>query len=699
MDSVRGHLADCEDCRAVVDGFETGDGNGSQSTQTDESRSPTQPAPSFGETIQVFLKRKIGGGLEYENNALHTLTDPAADPSRRSMSSLSPITASQGTPSDAPQQPHEATVCLPAGGKDSSGSFQLADPSGIASGTQSSDSSETAHFFLAAPVSQVGAGGSPINPTRADAPVGLFSGAATLQGVTVPGYDILEELGRGGMGVVYKARHRRLQRLVALKMVLAGAHVGQVGLARFRAEAEAVAKLLHPNIVQIFETGEHEGRPFFSLEYVEGGSLDQRIAKSPTSPRGAAQLVETLARTMDVAHQRGIVHRDLKPANILLARSNSQSSATRSRETDSSSLPPDHWSRDAVPKIADFGLAKRTDDDSSQTATGAILGTPSYMAPEQAGGKTREIGPAVDIYALGAILYELLVGRPPFKAGNPIDTVRQVIEQEPVPPRQLEPRVPYDLETICLKCLEKDPARRFATAAELADDLRRFVDGDPIHARPTPAWERAWKWGKRRKTTVALLGVITLAIAGGVLFVVWHNVSLRGKLDVALAEERRARQREMEALREQHLARTLNEGQKLFDSARVAAAASDWSSARVDLEKSLTTIGSEARFDALREPALALLARVQKELRVEADRRASQARLQEFVRHRDQAQFLGTLYTGMDLAANLEAVARPCSRRWLFTACSTRRRPGRASTLTWVIPRRPTSWAIAISCS
>ena len=352
----------------------------------------------------------------------------------------------------------------------------------------------------------VSGGGSSPNTLGDSAPKSLWRddtavpsvGAKVLRGVTVPGYDILEELGRGGMGVVYKARHRRLQRLVALKMVLAGAHVGQVGLARFRAEAEAVAKLLHSNIVQIYETGEHEGRPYFSLEFVEGGSLDQRIAESPTSPRAAAQFVETLARTMEVAHQRGIVHRDLKPANILLAKIGSQSSMVRSREIDSSSLPADHWSRTTVPKIADFGLAKRVDDDSSQTQSGTILGTPSYMAPEQAGGKNREIGPAADIYSLGAILYELLVGRPPFKAGNPIDTIRQVIEQEPVPPRQLEPRVPHDLETICLKCLEKDPARRFASAADLADDLRRFVDGDPILARPTPAWERAWKWGKRR---------------------------------------------------------------------------------------------------------------------------------------------------------------------------------------------------------
>ncbi len=457
------------------------------------------------------------------------------------------------------------------------------------------------------------------------------------------------------MGVVYKARHRRLQRLVALKMVLAGAHVGQIGLARFRAEAEAVAKLLHSNIVQIYETGEHEGRPYFSLEFVEGGSLEKRLVESPTTPRAAAQFVETLARTMEVAHQRGIVHRDLKPANILLAKIGSQSSVVRNRDIDSFSLPADHWSRTTVPKIADFGLAKRVGDDSSQTQSGAILGTPSYMAPEQAGGKNREIGPAVDIYSLGAILYELLVGRPPFKAGNPIDTIRLVIEQEPVPPRQLEPRVPHDLETICLKCLEKDPARRFTSAAELAEDLRRFVDGDPILARPTPAWERAWKWGKRRPAIVALLGVSTLLVLGMVLFIVWHNVSLRGKLDVALAEERRARQREYDAVEEQRLSLVRQEGRKLFDSARVAVASSDWSSARLHLEKALTTIGSEARAEDLREPAQTLLKQVEQELRVDADRRASQARFQKFANIRDEAQFLGTLYTGMDLAANLEA--------------------------------------------
>jgi serine/threonine protein kinase/predicted Zn-dependent protease len=483
----------------------------------------------------------------------------------------------------------------------------------------------------------------------------LRSSPGTLANVTVPGYDILEELGRGGMGVVYKARHRRLQRLVALKMVLAGAHVGAAGLARFRAEAEAVAKLSHANIVQIYETGEHEGRPFFSLEFVEGGGLDQRMAQSPTSPRAAASLIETLARTMAVAHERGIVHRDLKPANILLANVGSQTSLVRHRDTDSSSLPADHWSRTTVPKIADFGLAKQVDDDSSQTRTGTILGTPSYMAPEQAEGKNREIGPAADIYSLGAILYELLVGRPPFRAGNPIDTIRQVIEKEPIPPRQLEPRVPLDLETICLKCLEKDPVRRFVSAVDLADDLQRFVQGEPIRARPTPVWERAWKWARRRKALVALYAVITAAAASGVLFVLWHNVSLRSKLDLALAEDRRSKKREMDALEERRLTLVEQEGQKLFDSARVAAAASDWPAARLALEKALTTIRSETHLVDLKASAQALLERVENELRVEAARRESRARYQSFANLRDEAQFLGTLYTGMDLAANLQA--------------------------------------------
>ncbi len=453
------------------------------------------------------------------------------------------------------------------------------------------DSNQTCYVPSDAESSQVDSSDLSASFSLRDSREESATGLGTMENITVPGYDILEELGRGGMGVVYKARHRRLKRLVALKMVLAGAHVGAVGLARFRAEAEAVAKLPHANIVQLYESGEHEGRPFFSLEYVDGGSLDQRINESSTSPRVAAQLIETLARTIQVAHQAGIVHRDLKPANILLAKVGSQSSIVRSRDSDSNLLPADHWSRNTVPKIADFGLAKKVNDDSSQTRSGTILGTPSYMAPEQAGGKNREVGPAADIYSLGAIFYELLVGRPPFRAGNPMDTIRQVLEQEPIPPRQLEPRVPPDLETICLKCLEKDAARRFSSALDLAEDLRRFAEGDPILARPTPAWERAWKWGKRRPAIVALLGVSMLAVFSIALFIVWHNVSLQRKLDLALSEERLARSREQETLMEHHRTLVEQEARRLFDSARVAVAASDWSTARIDLEKSLTTMG------------------------------------------------------------------------------------------------------------
>jgi tetratricopeptide (TPR) repeat protein len=551
-----------------------------------------------------------------------------------------------------PATSDSSTTCQISPDADSSdtGSFVL--PNSPAAEKSSGDTSE---FIRGADSSAPGSSDFRLSPTLRDPKSEPISPRGTLENVSVPGYDILEELGRGGMGVVYKARDRRLQRLVALKMVLAGAHVGAVGLSRFRAEAESVAKLSHANIVQIYETGEHEGRPYFSLELVDGGSLDQRILESPPSPRAAASFIETLARTMAVAHERGIVHRDLKPANILLAKIGSQSSIVKSRDSDSNSLPADHWSRSTIPKIADFGLAKQVDDDSSQTKSGTIMGTPSYMAPEQASGKNREIGPAADIYSLGAILYELLVGRPPFKAGNPIDTIRQVIEQEPIPPRQLEPRVPHDLETICLKCLEKDQERRFSSASELADDLRRFVEGDPIQARPTPAWERAWKWAKRRKAIVALLAVSTVAALGMVFGIVWHNVNLQSELDVALKKERQARQRELDAREEQRLALIQQEGQKLFDSARVAAAAGDWAAARVDLEKTLTTIGSNGRLESLKDPALTLLKRVEQELRVETDRRASRARLQSFAGFRDDAQFLGTLYTGMDLAANLEA--------------------------------------------
>jgi eukaryotic-like serine/threonine-protein kinase len=355
----------------------------------------------------------------------------------------------------------------------------------------------------------------PLMPTLA---IGPDAPRKAAERPSVPGYEILGELGRGGMGVVYKARQRGLNRLVALKMVLAGSHAGPEALARFQIEAEAVASLQHPNIVQIYEVGEHLGLPFFSLEYVDGGTLAHLAAGKPLPPAKSAQVVEMLARAMAVAHQRGVVHRDLKPANVLLT-------------------------ADGTPKITDFGLAKRLEGDSSQTRSGTLMGTPSYMAPEQARGETREIGPAADQYALGAILYELLTGRPPFQGATPLDTLEQVRTQEPVPPTRLQPKVPRDLETVCLKCLQKERHQRYPDTQALADDLGRFTSGVPILARPVGLPERAWRWCRRNPRLASLYAsVLVLLAAVGIISTVMAARTVREQR--AVGESRQlARQR------------------------------------------------------------------------------------------------------------------------------------------------------------
>jgi tetratricopeptide (TPR) repeat protein/anti-sigma factor RsiW len=334
------------------------------------------------------------------------------------------------------------------------------------------------------------------------------------------GFTVLEELGRGGAGVVYRARQHQPDRVVALKCLLGGAYSEAEQRARFRAEADAIARLNHPHIVQVYAAGEHDGRPFLCLEYLTGGSLAATLGGRPQPPREAARLVQLLASAVQHAHERGVVHRDLKPANVLLA-------------------------ADGTPKVTDFGLARFGRPE--LTATGAILGTPSYMAPEQARGDNAQVGPAADVWALGVILYECLTGQPPFRGVHVLDTLELVVGRDPVPPARLLPGIPRDLNVICLKCLHKQPARRYATAAALGDDLRRFLAGEPIHARPTPAYERAAKWARRSPAKATLLVCSVFALVGLVAGILWHTSELGAALALAQANEREAVKQKGEA--------------------------------------------------------------------------------------------------------------------------------------------------------
>src|SRR5262245_25325723 len=310
----------------------------------------------------------------------------------------------------------------------------------------------------------------PLRPITEDIPLGSFGE-----------YDLVDEIARGGMGVVYKARQRSLNRIVAVKMILAGPLAGKEFVQRFRTESAAAAILQHPNIVAIHDVGVHEGRHYFSMDYVEGRSLAQLVGQQPLAPARAARYVELIAAAIHYAHERGILHRDLKPSNVLID-ANDQ------------------------PRITDFGLARRLDGDSSLTMTGQVLGSPNFMPPEQAGAKRGKVSRPSDVYALGGILYYLLTARAPFQADSLEHLLSQVLNTEPVSPRLLNPSVPRDLETITLKCLEKEPSRRYRTAQELADELGRFLRHEPIRARPVKAPEKVWRWCRRKPALASALG-------------------------------------------------------------------------------------------------------------------------------------------------------------------------------------------------
>ncbi|MCI0458809.1 MAG: serine/threonine-protein kinase, partial [Gemmataceae bacterium] len=349
-------------------------------------------------------------------------------------------------------------------------------------------------------------------------------------------YELLEEIARGGMGIVYKAHHSRLNRTVALKVILAGHFASREAVERFQLEARAAAHLDHPGIVPVYEVGEVEGQHFFTMALVGGGSLHQLLAEGPLPPLEAARLVRQVAEAVQYAHDHGILHRDIKPQNILLHRSEGSTGANLNGPGMGTAVTSPSKSGTLTPKLADFGLART--QESALSVTGEVLGTPSYMPPEQAGGDGKRIGPAADVYALGAVLYCLLTGRPPFQSASVMETMRQVREQEPVPLRQLNAQVPADLETMCLKCLEKEPGRRYLSAQTLAEELGRFERGEPVHARPVGRVERSWRWCRRNPVVAGLLVVV----AG--LLVVVAVVASVGYVQTtwALHRERLARQ-------------------------------------------------------------------------------------------------------------------------------------------------------------
>ena len=358
---------------------------------------------------------------------------------------------------------------------------------------------------------------------------------------SIPGYEIRGELGRGGMGVVYEARHIGLNRYVALKTLAAGRQTNPDDVVRFRVEAESLARLHHPCIVQVYDVGNNDGLPFFAMELLKGGSLQDRLQHGPLEAKEAAHLVEALARAVGAAHEKGIIHRDLKPANVLFSGSGYSNTASALN----------NQSFAFHPKITDFGLAKWMDGDIGLTQTGTVAGTPAYMAPEQAAGEVKELGPKVDIYALGAILYATLTGRPPFQGNSPLALLKQVRNTEPVAPSRILAGIPVDPETICLKCLEKDPRRRYRSANELAEELQRFLRGEPIRARQVSRLEHAWRWCRRNPVVASLIFTCCLIFATGFAGVTWKWTESSVNLQRAIAAKKTAKINEEAAEREE----------------------------------------------------------------------------------------------------------------------------------------------------
>jgi tetratricopeptide (TPR) repeat protein len=403
----------------------------------------------------------------------------------------------------------------------------------------------------------------------------------------IPGYENLEKLGSGGMGVVYRAWQVRPGRLVALKMISSSSLVDPEELAaRFHTEAEAIGRLNHPHIVQIHEMGDCGGLLYFSMEYVEGGGLDRKLTDPPWQPRAAAELVALLAGAMHAVHQRGIIHRDLKPANVLLT-------------------------PEGTPKITDFGLAKLLIGGKEQTQSEAFIGTPSYMAPEQARGRAREVTPATDVYALGTILYALLTGRAPFLGETNLEVLAQVLHEEPVPPSRLRAGVPKDLEIICLKCLEKSPGRRYASAAQLGERLRLFLDGKPIPDRPPGTWERLVRSARRHPVIASLIGAGAAALLGLVLIMLWYNLRLQQDVRRGVARA---------------------DIQRLLLEAQDARANRELEVALAKLRAANEQSKADASLDDLRSEAERLRARVHQELTAQKQRQAFQVRYREALR-------------------------------------------------------------------